>query len=138
MKKLFMILGTLAVLAVFAGCSNPASNSGKDYGTFTVKEVERVASESQQQWAQEHNCSKNDEGKYVFYQYFLQETSNEDFKKYSNKDIFYSSGNNSVGNMYYAKCKDKIEKMLSEGKVLSDDKKLDWLKNNIVLNSYPQ
>ena len=138
MKKLFMILGTLAVLSVFAGCSNPASNSGTDYGTFTVKEVECVASESQQQWVQKHNCSKNDEGKYVFYQYFLQETSNEDFKKYINKNIFYSEGANSVGNMYYAKCKDKIKKMISEGKVLGDDKKFDWLKGNIVLNFYPQ
>ena len=38
MKKLFMILGAQAVLAVFDGCSNPSSDSSKDYGSFTVKE----------------------------------------------------------------------------------------------------
>ena len=59
MKKLFMILGTLAVLAVFVGCSNSSNSLSNANGSFTVKEIECIADESQRLWAIANNCPKN-------------------------------------------------------------------------------
>ena len=134
MKKLLMLLGCLVVICLLAGCNF----GNKDVGTFTVTEYEVVATENQQTWAKNHNCSKNADGKYVYYQYYLKSAPNSAYSNYIGRDIFYKSGATSVANMFPTKCKNTVEKMLNDGNFEKMDNQ-SWLGyNTILLNAYPE
>ena len=135
MKKLLMLLECLVVICLLAGCNFGNKESA---GTFTVTEYEVFATENQQTWAKSHNCSKNADGKYVFYKYYLKSATNSAYSNYINKDIFYKTGATSVANMFPTKCKNNVEKMLNDGNFEIMDNQ-SWLGyNTILLNAYPE
>ena len=135
MKKVFMILRTLAVLAAFAGCSNPSSDSSKDYGSFTVKEsISLLPNQS----TGEISCfPKNEENQYYGYIYTITEVTKDDYKSNVNTDVFYTVPGNGVSNMFKTSCKDKVEKMLKEGNFTIIESKSWAGYNAICLNSHP-
>ncbi len=136
MKKLFVLLGSFAVIILLASCAN-AGTAG-DYGTFTVREWTENVPNDKIDWAVEHGCEKNDDDEYVYHKYYLTDASNSEYKKYINRDIFYKNENGSSGNMYYTSCKDKVIKMLEEGN-FTELKNQSWLGyDTLILNSYPQ
>jgi hypothetical protein len=136
MKKLFVLLGSLAVIILLASCAN-AGTAG-DYGTFTVRDWTEKVPNDKIDRAVEHGCEKNDDDEYVYHKYYLTDASNSEYKKYINRDIFYKNENGSSGNMYYTSCKDKVIKMLEEGS-FTELKNQSWLGyDTLILNSYPQ
>ena len=137
MKKLIMLLGTLAVLGLFASCSNGGSSSSVDYGTFTVEEYVSIVPDEYIEQAKENGFAKNSEGKYVYIWYTLSDTTNEQYKKYIKTDIFYKDGKG-VGNVFKKSCKDKVEAMLANGN-FTEYTGQEWLGYDVLLlNKHPE
>ena len=134
MKKLFMILGTLAVLAVFAGCSQPSSGTKTDLGTFTLNESTALV--PNQQYASTAGFPKNSDNKYYGYIYTITAVTNTAYNSYVNSQVFYSAGEENA-NLFKRSCKDAVAEKLKEGsfKILNSQSWLGY--NAICIYSHP-
>jgi hypothetical protein len=137
MKKLFVLLGSLAVIILLASCANPSS--GVDDGAFTVSDETDFVSTADMAWAQEHDCEKNADNRYIYHKYILKETTEEEYKKYINYSIYYKDTDGSADNKFYTSCKEKVQQKLN-AKEFSVYKKADsgLGYDTLILNSYPQ
>lgn len=121
MKKTLLMLGALAALLMFAGCSNGSKDSSDE--PYTIKE--EIGYMYDQSQGPGSGFPQNSEGKYFGYMYYLTATTNSTYKDCIGKDIFYKVGESGCGNLYHKQCKEKVLKMLEDGKF--EEFSPDWL-----------
>jgi len=80
------------------------------------------------------NYSKNENGQYVYYKYYISDFK-DGYEVYYNSELFYSLDENQIGNMYSSPCKEKVEEMLNAGQFKES---VFNYANILLLNSYPQ
>ena len=134
MKKTLMLLGALAVLLMFAGCSNGSKNSSDEY-SYTITEQTGLLYD--QSKGPDSGFPQNSEGKYYGWMYYLESTTNTEYTDCIGRDIFYKVGENGCGNLYHKQCKEKVLKMLKDGKF--EEFAPDWLNyKTIILTKEPE
>ena len=142
MKKTILVLGLLASLVMLVGCAKSAEDEYDDFdydsyvasGDFTITEKYGICPD--QQWAKNNNYSKDNNGKYYYYMYILTATTKEEYKDY--EYIHCRQSNGKIKNIYRKPCKNKILKMLDDGKFSTDENVNKNLNiKTLILNSEP-
>ncbi len=137
MKKLFVLLGSLAVIILLASCAN--ASAGADDGTFTINDSTEFVCKDELVGAQEHDWYQDLDNKYIYHKYILGGTTKEEYKKYINKSIYYKNTDGTADNRYPTACKDKVLQMLNAGEFSVYKNSVSNLGfDTLILNSYPQ